>query len=305
MEYTSSPDKITREYFDSLLLETRYLDSDLPSTEVEIFGHVFSTPIMTAALSHLGSRGKESASFIEHKAKDGMIVYAEAAARSNTLHWVGMGDDQELEDIVATGAKAVKVIKPHADNAEVVRKIRHAVRTGCVAVGMDIDHAYDGRGGYDSVFGMPMRPKTTAEIRSYVEAAEVPFVVKGVLSVQDAVRCAEAGCKGIVVSHHHGMMAYSIPPLLILEDIVKAVGKELDIFVDCGIVSGMDAYKCLALGAKAVSVGRHLMPLIKQGPEAVAARIDQMTCELADVMARTGVRDLSQMDPSVIHHRRF
>lgn len=76
MEYTSSPDKITREYFDSLLLETRYLDSDLPSTEVEIFGHVFSTPIMTAALSHLGSRGKESASFIEHKAKDGMIVYA-------------------------------------------------------------------------------------------------------------------------------------------------------------------------------------------------------------------------------------
>ena len=96
MEYTSSSDKITRDYFDSLLLETRYLDSDLPSTEVELFGHKFATPIMTAALSHLGSRGRQSASFIEHQALNGMIVYAEAAAHANTLHWVGMGDDEVM-----------------------------------------------------------------------------------------------------------------------------------------------------------------------------------------------------------------
>lgn len=305
MEYYSSPDKITRDYFDSLLLETRYLDSDLPTTGVQIFGHTFATPIMTAALSHLGSQGRRSADFIEHQALNGMIVYAEAAARSNTLHWVGMGDDRELEDIVATGAKTVKVIKPHADNAEVMRKIRHAVDAGCVAVGMDVDHAYNGKGGYDSVFGLPMRPKTTAEIRDFVQAAEVPFVVKGVLSVRDAERCVEAGCRGIVVSHHHGMMPYCVPPLMVLEDILKAVGQEVDVFVDCGIVSGMDAYKCLALGAKAVSVGRHLMPLLKQGTEAVSARIDQMTAELADVMARTGVRSLDKMDPTVIHKRRF
>lgn len=305
MTYHSSPDKLTRDYFDSLLLETRYLDSDLPSTEVVIFGHRFATPIMTAALSHLGSKGKQSASFIEHQAMSGMIVYAEAAARSRTLHWVGMGDDQELEDIVATGAKTVKIIKPHADNAEVLRKIRHAVEAGCVAVGMDIDHAYNGKGGYDSVFGLPMRPKSTAEIRDFVQAAGVPFVVKGVLSVHDAVRCADAGCKGIVVSHHHGMMPYCVPPLLVLGDILKAVGPEVDVFVDCGIVSGMDAYKCLALGAKAVSVGRHLMPFLKLGPEVVSTRIDDMTAELADVMARTGVRSLDAMDPTVIHRRTF
>ena len=75
--------------------------------------------------------------------------------------------------------------------------------------------------------------------------------------------------------------------------------------VDCGIVSGMDAYKCLALGAKAVSVGRHLMPLLKQGPDAVANRINEMTAELATVMARTGVRTLDAMDASVIHRRTF
>ena len=76
-------------------------------------------------------------------------------------------------------------------------------------------------------------------------------------------------------------------------------------FVDCGIESGMDAYKCLALGATAVSVGRHLMPLLKNGAEAVSQRIDEMTAELAGVMARTGVSDLDHMDPTVIHRRAF
>ena len=76
-------------------------------------------------------------------------------------------------------------------------------------------------------------------------------------------------------------------------------------FVDCGIESGMDAYKCLALGATAVSVGRHLMPLLKNGVEAVSQRIDEMTAELAGVMARTGVSDLDHMDPTVIHRRAF
>lgn len=299
-------DQLTRQYFDSLLVETRYLDSALPSTQMQLFGHTFSTPIMTAALSHLGSRGRTSADFIEHKATDGMIVYAQAAARCNALHWVGMGDDEELTDIVATGAKTVKVIKPHADNAEVLRKIEHAIHVGCVAVGMDIDHAYNNQGGYDNVCGLPMRPKSTAEIRQFVQAAgNVPFIVKGVLSIHDAQRCAEAGCAGIVVSHHHGMIDYAVPPLMIVPEIIQAVGPGIEVFVDCGICSGMDVYKCLAIGAKAVSVGRHLMPLLRQGTDAVADRIQAMNDELASIMARTGVATLSHMDASVIHHRNF
>ena len=79
----------------------------------------------------------------------------------------------------------------------------------------------------------------------------------------------------------------------------------MEVFIDCGIVSGMDAYKCLALGAKAVSVGRHLMPFIKQGAEAVSQRINEMTAELAGIMARTGIESLDKMDPTVIHRRNF
>ena len=84
-------------------------------------------------------------------------------------------------------------------------------------------------------------------------------------------------------------------------EIVDAVGRKMKIFVDCGVVSGMDAYKCLALGADAVSVGRHLMPLLREGADATAARIKAMTSELAGVMTCTGVKDLKSMDPTVIH----
>ena len=294
MKYSSNPDTITRDFFDSLLLETRYIDSVLPSTKMTLWGETFDTPVMTAALSHL-----------HNTAQDGMSVYAEGAAKAGAVHWVGMGEDEELERVVATGARSIKIIKPHADNKEVFRKIEHAVAQGCFAVGMDTDHAFNSNGGYDDVFGLPMKPKSTAELKEFVQAAGVPFIVKGVLSPKDAEKCAEAGCAGLVVSHHHGMVQYSVPPLMVMQDIISVAGPDVQVFIDCGIASGMDVYKCLALGAKAVSVGRHLMPLLKNGPEAVAQRIKEMTAELAGIMARTGVATLEDMDPTVIHRRNF
>ena len=294
MEYTANSDKITRDYFDSLLIEPRYIDSDLPSTKFELYGKTFDTPIMTAALSHLGNT-----------AENGMVIYAQAAAKANAVHWVGMGEDKELEDICATGAATIKIIKPHADNKEIFRKIEHAKKAGCFAVGMDIDHAFNGSGGYDNVLGLPMKAKSTEELTDFVKAAEISFIVKGVLSTKDAEKCLKAGCKGIQLSHHHGIMSYAVPPLMMLKEILEVVRGEIPVFIDCGIESGMDVYKCLALGARAVSVGRHLMPLLKKGPDATADRIKEMTGELAATMARTGVKDLNSFDASVIHQRKF
>lgn len=292
--YSKDSDKITRDYFDSFLIETRYLDSVIPDTSFELFGHKFPTPVMTAALSHLSNT-----------APDGMNVYARGAAESNAVHWMGMGEDAELEAVVATGARTIRIIKPHADNREVLRKIEHAVRCGCMAVGMDIDHSFQANGQYDNVMGLPMKAKSTEELCDFVQAAGVPFVVKGVMSPKDAEKCVKAGAAGIVVSHHHGMTDYSCPPLMVLPDILKVTASRIPVFVDCGFASGMDVYKALALGASAVSVGRHLMPLLKDGSHAVSARINSMTAELAGIMARTGVCDLKHFDPSVIHFRHF
>ncbi|MGN1179749.1 MAG: alpha-hydroxy acid oxidase [Suilimivivens sp.] len=289
-KFAGDSDRITREYFDSLLLEMRHIDSRKPDTTFHLFGEQFTTPIMTAALSHLDNLHEK-----------GMVEMAKGVKMAGAVTFAGMGDKKELEEITATGAKTIKIIKPYADNKLIFERIEHAQKCGVMAVGMDVDHAFNGSGDYDTVLGFEMRPKSLEEIREFVQATELPFIVKGVLSERDAFKCLEAGVKGIVVSHHHGIMNYAVPPLKILPAIVKVTGNEIPVFVDCGIAGGMDVFKALALGATAVCVGRAIMePLREKGAEGVKDTILGMNDELKGVMARTGCFDLAHMDSSVI-----
>ena len=291
---TSKTDEITREYFNSLLITPRYLDSDLPDISINIFGHTYNSPVMTAALSHLHS-----------VCDDGMVEFAKGAKEVGSLHFMGMGEDSELEEILATGTDTVKIIKPHKDNAEIFRRIEHAANHGCIAVGMDIDHAISHDGHYDNVFGLPMKPKTTDELKDFVKASKVPFIVKGVLSTKDAEKSVEAGAAAILVSHHHGIMDCMVPPLMILPEIVNAVNGQTKIIVDCGIENGMDVFKALALGADGVCIGRNLIEPLKNKAAGVAQRITEINQELITVMARTGAKSIADIDPSVIRHRTF
>ncbi|MCL2479245.1 MAG: alpha-hydroxy-acid oxidizing protein, partial [Treponema sp.] len=151
--------RFTRDYFDSILVEMRLIDGVLPSTKLELYGETFSTPIMSAALSHLQAWHPE-----------GLAEVARGMKAANAVMWTGMGDGAELEAIVATGARTIKIIKPHADNRDIIKQIEHAEKCGCLAVGMDIDHAFSKKGNYDLVRGLEMRPKSLDEIRQFVKA---------------------------------------------------------------------------------------------------------------------------------------
>ena len=282
---------ITRDYFDSLLLEMRHFDAVIPDTSFNLFGHEFGTPVMMAALSHL-----------DRFHPNGLAEMAQGAKDANAVMWCGMGEAAELGRVCATGAKTIKIIKPHLNNEDIFKEIELAQNYGCIAVGMDIDHAFNHKGEYDNIFGdCPLKGKSTEELASFVKATHLPFIIKGVLSVSDALKCLEIGAGGIVVSHHHGLMDFAVPPLMILPKIVEAVGGKIPIFVDCGIEGGMDAYKALALGATAVSVGRAMLrPLKENGASGVTEEIIKMTQQLAGTMARTAIKDLNEMDSSVI-----
>ncbi len=285
----------TREYFDSLMLEMRLMDSKVPSTEFELYGKMFQTPIMTAALSHIGTFNTDLPS--------GMVQYAEGALMAGAVHWIGMGSDAEFEEVVATGVPTIRIIKPYEDEGKIYDQIRCAEKNGALAVGMDIDHMFGLDGTPDLCMGEQMAVKSSADLRHYIQSTELPFIIKGVLSVQDALKCAEIGARGIVVSHHGGRLNSAVPPLYVLPEIVKAVGERMPIFVDCGICSGMDAYKALALGATAVSVGTHLIPYIRQGgAQAVGKRIQEMTEELKGAMAYTGVASTKEYDATAARH---
>ena len=282
--------QITREYFDSLLIEMRHIDAVIPNTTLNLYGETFSTPVMMAALSHL-----------ERCHSEGMTEMARGAKAANAVMWAGMGDYDELERITATGAKTIKIIKPYADNDEIFRKIEHAEKCGCIGVGIDVDHSFNSRGEYDVVLGLHMTGKSLDEIAQFVKATKLPFIIKGVLSTQDAHKCIEAGVNGIVVSHHHGILDYATPPLMILPEIVKVIDGKMPIFVDCGVESGIDVFKAIALGATAVSVGRAMMgPLSESGADGIVKTVHDYTAQLAGAMSRTCSPDISHIEASLI-----
>lgn len=293
--FAGNSDRITRAYFDSLLLEMRHIDGRIPDTTFCLYGKTFDTPIMTAALSHL-----------DHLRPDSMAELARGAAMAKAVNWVGMGEKEELEKITKVPSQTIKIIKPYADNQMIFDKIAHAEKCGCLAVGIDIDHAFDSAGQYDNIHGHAMSSKSLEELKEFASSTFLPFIVKGVLSERDAYQCLSAGAGGIVVSHHHGIMDYAIPPLMILPDILRAVNREIPVFVDCGIASGMDAFKALALGATAVCTGRAVMPSLKEnGAEGVRDVLLAMTGQLKGVMAKTGCYDLGHMDATVLRRRTF
>ena len=285
-----------RNYLDSIHVEMRVIDSVEPSLKTTIFGKEFSSPIMMPAFSHLNKAQKNE--------KKPMQEYAYAAKELNTVNWVGMEPNDEYADIAAVGAQTVRIIKPFADHNIILEQIKFAIEHGAIAVGIDIDHVPGTNGRYDIVDGIPLGPVTLSDLKQYVKAVgSVPFVAKGVLSVQDALKCKDAGCAAIIVSHHHGRIPFGVAPLMVLPKIKRAlIGYVMSVFVDCGIDTGYDAYKALALGADAVSVGRGILtPLLQQGATGVKEKITKMNEQLSELMLYTGVKDTNSFDASVLY----
>jgi isopentenyl diphosphate isomerase/L-lactate dehydrogenase-like FMN-dependent dehydrogenase len=120
--------------------------------------------------------------------------------------------------------------------------------------------------------------------------------------VRDAEKAISAGASGIVVSHHGGgVLDYAVPPLMALPRLLKITRGRIPVFVDSGIGSGADAFKALALGADAISVGRAVMAgLAADGAAGVRKVIDGITEELCGIMSLTGSPSLKEIDPDVI-----
>ena len=292
MSDIGNSNRITRAYLDSLLIETRYMDAEVPETDLELYGQQLPFPILTAALSHLDH-------FMFPGAADAL---AQGAAEAGAALMYGMAEEEEIERLASAGAPMIEIIKPYADRELIFRKIRHAENLGLTAVGIDIDHAFAEDGSPDLVNGWKMAPVRTAELEEIIKSTRLPLIVKGVLSLRDAERCMTVGARGILLSHHNNRIEYAIPPLAILPDIAKLVDGRCPIFVDCEIQTGMDAFKALALGADAVCIGRPLMTAIKQNGKAGAAEyLRRAAAELRKAMAFTGCRTLQEIEPSIIH----
>jgi isopentenyl diphosphate isomerase/L-lactate dehydrogenase-like FMN-dependent dehydrogenase len=137
------------------------------------------------------------------------------------------------------------------------------------------------------------------KIRPYIQ---VPFLAKGIVTPEDARLCVESGLDGIIVSNHGGRsMDYGTSTLEVLPEIVDAVAGRIPVLIDSGFRRGSDVLKALALGAKAVCVGR--VPrwgLASFGDAGVQRVLEIMQAELVLAMAHTGRPNLASIDRTLV-----
>lgn len=124
-----------------------------------------------------------------------------------------------------------------------------------------------------------------------------PIIVKGVQNLEDAKELAKMGIAGIILSNHGGRQLEKGPvPLELLPLVVREVGANVDIYIDGGVMSGQDAYAAVAMGAKAVFVGRaYLYGIMAGGERGVQKVVEILKRDFINTMALTGARNITEV----------
>jgi isopentenyl diphosphate isomerase/L-lactate dehydrogenase-like FMN-dependent dehydrogenase len=133
------------------------------------------------------------------------------------------------------------------------------------------------------------------------EAWKGPIVVKGVLSGHDARRAVDVGAAAVVVSNHGGTALQVSPTLRMLPEVVEAVGDDCEVMLDGGVRGGPQTVKALALGARAVLVGRcYLMGLAAAGEAGVSAVLEILRSEIDQTLGELGCPSVAALDASYV-----
>jgi 4-hydroxymandelate oxidase len=141
-----------------------------------------------------------------------------------------------------------------------------------------------------------------SDVEQLIAHAKIPVLLKGIMSGEDAEIAVKLGAAGIIVSNHGGRQLDTVPATIeVLPEIVATVAGRVPVLVDGGIRRGTDVVKALALGAKAVLIGRpYLHGLAAGGAEGVAHVQRILLREFRMALALLGCRDLAAVTPAVI-----
>jgi 4-hydroxymandelate oxidase len=140
------------------------------------------------------------------------------------------------------------------------------------------------------------------DVEQFAAESPLPVLVKGILTVEDALLAAETGVRGVVVSNHGGRQLDTVlSGADALPAVVDAVGDRLDVLVDGGIRRGTDVLKALALGARAVMIGRPVLwGLATNGADGAARVLEILLAELDSALALSGAAHATDLDPSFV-----
>lgn len=282
------------------------VDTSNVSLSTTVLGAPVASPIMIAPMAAHG---------LAHP--DGELATARAAAAVGSLLVLSMSSTHTVEHVAATGVTFWMQLYLSRDRDLSRGLVARAVAAGARAIVLTVDSVLERsahrRGPAPTFPPLPMNPgepmetaPTWADVRELVNSAGVPVVLKGILTPADAVLAVDAGVAGIVVSNHGGrQLDRAVPTALVLADIVDAVAGRIEIYADSGIRRGADILTALALGARAVLVGRPVLWGLAVGGEAGVTRVlDVLTDELDQDARQAGVASLDAVPRSLVTRTR-
>lgn len=325
-----SGDEITlrrnRTAFDDLLLKPRVLrDVSRIDMRAEIFGQAFEFPILLAPTAY-------------HKLlhPEGELATARGAAAAGVTFTVSSFATTAIEKIsAAAGARLWFQLYVQPDRAFTKDLVQRAEAAGCRALCITVDTPVNPtrdresrsnfalpsgmelenlkpilkkslRTGHRSTAGIyaeVLDPKLTWETVSWIRSfARVPVLLKGILAAEDARIAAEQGASGIIVSNHGARNLDTVPATIeALPAVIEAVEGRIPVLMDGGVRRGTDVVKALALGARAVLIGRpYLWGLGAGGAQGVERVVGILRTELEAAMALCGTRTLQEINRGLL-----
>jgi 4-hydroxymandelate oxidase len=317
--------------FDRIVFRPRVLvDVTQVDPATEVLGAPLAFPVMLAptAFNCLGH-------------PDGELAAARAASAAGTLMVLSTSSSTALEDVAAAASGPLWFqLYVYKDRGLTRMLVERAEAAGFRAIVLTVDMPRMGRRERDlrNRFMLPpdisfknleqtarqdaltwadgssfaeyvhsqLDPSLTWDAVDWLRSiTQLPVLVKGILTAEDAALAAQTGVAGIVVSNHGGrQLDGAIATLDALPAVVDRIGGLVPVLLDGGVRRGADVLKAVALGARAVLVGRaYLWGLAADGEAGVRRVLDILRAELELAMALAGVPDLAAVDRSILHRQ--
>jgi 4-hydroxymandelate oxidase len=270
-----------------------------PDTEVHVLGKTLALPVLAAPIGGVSFNmggGVSEDDYIQaviNGCKVKSIIGGTGDGVPEFIHKAGFAAIREA------GGHGIPFIKPWEDE-ELFTKIEQAKATGADIMGMDIDAA-----GLITLrrMGRPVSPRPMEKLREIIKRWGKKFILKGVMTPDEAELAVSAGADAIVVSNHGGRVLDHAPGTArVLAAVAAQVKGRITLLADGGVRSGGDILKMLALGADAVMIGRPFSVAAVGGlQQGVEKYIENLQGELKQAMVLTGTHRTTAVDPRILY----
>ncbi|KAI1654496.1 FMN-dependent alpha-hydroxy acid dehydrogenase [Daldinia decipiens] len=280
------------------MVDITNIESTLPTT---ILGHNFSAPFFISPAARGGYGNIDGEKGLVEGAAAGDILYMPAQLASLTI--------EEIATFKKDNQVTFQQVYLDSNDTATKEVFARAEKTGSKAIVFTIDSAADGNRHRAARYGVGSADSSytliTWDFYDHIRTlTDLPIVLKGIQTVEDAQKAVEHQVPAIYLSNHGGRQIdgarSTLEVAIEIRDKAPEVFSQLEVYADGGVRYGADVVKLLALGVRAVGLGRPFMYANVYGTDGVKRAIDLLKHEIAIDAANAGVTDLKKIDPSIV-----